>query len=234
MKNKPIRKIAATAPQPSSVFLVDDHPIVRRALAQLIAHETDLTVAGEAGDVDSGLQGILRTQPHIVVMDLSLGADSGLRLLEELHLRQPDVRILVLSMFDEAMYAERCLRAGAAGYVMKSEPPEKVIGALRTIIADGIAVSEQQAARMLSHVVAGKKGVRTAHTLLTNRELEIFHLLGAGLSPRQISEQLHRSIKTVNTHLERIKIKLHVRNHRELLIHAHRSVNDLGRTDQPT
>ncbi|MBI5640136.1 MAG: response regulator transcription factor [Nitrospirae bacterium] len=207
------------------VFIVDDHPLVRQALVQLIRHERSLNVCGEAGDIDTSLKAIGETRPDIVIVDLSLGGGSGVRLIEELKLRRPDIAILVLSMLDEVIYAERCLRAGARGYVMKSEPPQQVIGALLKIVAGDIAVSDRIASALLSGLSSGRTQQNSSMGNLSNRELEVLQLLGQGLSPQQIAEKVHRSVKTVHTHMERMKKKLRLRDHRSLLLYAGRSLN---------
>jgi len=228
MEREPIRKrpIQRIDEKKRKIFLVDDHPLVRQALAQLISQEPDLTAVGEAGDIDAGLKGIAQTQPDIVVVDLSLNSCSGLRLIDELHLRWPNIRMLVLSMHDEAIYAEPCLRAGASGYLMKSEPPERVIDALRIIASGRIAISDKETNKMLSSITTGHKNQSSTQAQLTNRELEIFQLLGEGLSPKEIAHKTHRSVKTIHTHLDRIKKKLHIRDHRGLLLRASRIANE--------
>jgi DNA-binding NarL/FixJ family response regulator len=223
MKKRPIQRNGVMK---RKIFLVDDHPLVRQALAQLISQEPDLIAAGEAGDIDAGLKGIAQTKPDIVVADLSLNSCSGLRLIDEVHLRWPNIRVLVLSMHDEAIYAEPCLRAGASGYLMKSESPERVIDALRKIAAGKIAISDNEASKMLSSITRGSKDLSSAQTRFTNRELEIFQMLGQGLSPKDIAQKTHRSVKTIHTHLDRIKKKLHIQDHRQLLLHASRAVNE--------
>jgi DNA-binding NarL/FixJ family response regulator len=206
--------------KPHRVLIVDDHPLVRDALCQLIDQQQDFVVCGEAENVEASLWVIAQTNPKIVIVDLILGAGNGIRLIEELHLRNPQISVLVLSMMDESIYAERCLRAGAKGYIMKSEPARKIIEALQRVIAGNFYVSDEIADK-LNHRMTSKKSYSHAPLeTLTNRELEVLHLVKKGFSPQQIAEYLHRSVKTVHAHMDHIKKKLHIRSYRELLVYA--------------
>lgn len=203
------------------VVIVDDHPIVRQGLAELIADQDDLTVCGEAEDATSALKTIEKTAPDLAVVDISLKNSSGIELIKDLRVRFPDLLILVLSMHDEAFYAERVLRAGARGYVTKAEATESVITAIRKLMDGGIYLSEKMASRMLSKFVTGP--VETGGfpvERLTDRELQIFELIGRGIGTRRIAENLHLSIKTIESHRENIKRKLKLDNATELLQHA--------------
>jgi DNA-binding NarL/FixJ family response regulator len=206
--------------KPHRVLIVDDHPLVRDALCQLIDQQQDFVVCGEAESVEASLWVIAQTSPKIVIVDLILGAGNGIRLIEELHLRNPQISILVLSMMDESIYAERCLRAGAKGYIMKSEPALKVIEALQKVIAGNFYVSDEIADKMMHSITSKKSCSNTPLGTLTNRELEVLHLVGKGFSPQQIAECLHRSVKTVHAHMDHIKKKLYIRSYRELLVYA--------------
>jgi DNA-binding NarL/FixJ family response regulator len=209
------------AAKKSRVFVVDDHPIVRQGLALLINRESDLTVCGEAEDAQAAMRLLATAQPDVMVVDISLNGPDGLDLLKDIRARCPDLPVLILSMHDESIYAERALRAGAQGYIMKQEATEKVLVALRRILSREIYVSERIANRMLQRYI----GSPTAGTVssiadLTDRELEVFRLIGEGHSTRRIAEELHISVKTVESYQAHIKEKLSLRSARELVQHA--------------
>ena len=203
------------------VFVVDDHPIVRQGLALLINREPDLAVCGEAEDAQSALQILPSLNPDIVAVDISLTGPDGLDLLKDIRLRLPGLPVLILSMHDESVYAERALRAGAQGYIMKQEATEKVLVALRRILNHEIYVSERIANRMLQRYIGARDTGRASSVAdLTDRELEVFRLIGEGHSTRQIADELHISVKTVESYQAHIKEKLSLRSARELVQHA--------------
>jgi DNA-binding NarL/FixJ family response regulator len=205
----------------SKVFVVDDHPIVRQGLALLINREQDLVVCGEAEDTQSAMQSFMSVRPDILVVDISLNGPDGLDLLKDVRMRHPDLPVLILSMHDESIYAERALRAGAQGYIMKQEATEKVLVALRRILSNEIYVSERIANRMLQRYIGNPTSERPSSVAdLTDRELEVFRLIGEGHSTRQIAEELHISVKTVESYQAHIKEKLSLRSARELVQHA--------------
>jgi DNA-binding NarL/FixJ family response regulator len=212
------------APAPGrkiKVFVVDDHPIVRQGLALLINREQDLVVCGEAEDAQSAMLSVNTVQPDIMVVDISLNGPDGLDLLKDVRMRHPDLPVLILSMHDESIYAERALRAGAQGYIMKQEATEKVLVALRRILSHEIYVSERIANRMLQRYIGSPSSERPSSVAdLTDRELEVFRLIGEGHSTRQIAEELHISVKTVESYQAHIKEKLSLRSARELVQHA--------------
>lgn len=209
------------ATKKSRVLVVDDHPIVRQGLALLINRELDLTVCGEAEDAQTAMQSVMAAKPDILVVDISLNGPDGLDLLKEVRMRYPDLPVLVLSMHDESIYAERALRAGAQGYIMKQEATEKVLVALRRILSHEIYVSERIANRMLQRYIGNRTAGKPASIAdLTDRELEVFRLIGEGHSTRQIAEELHISVKTVESYQAHIKEKLSLRSARELVQHA--------------
>jgi DNA-binding NarL/FixJ family response regulator len=212
------------------VLIVDDHPIVRKGLAQLISHEPDMNVCGDAEDVEQALAAVVRLHPDIVIVDLTLKKLSGLDLIRQLQNLQPDLATLVLSMHDESLYAERALRAGARGYIMKQEGTDKLVTAIRTVLAGDIYVSERMAARMLGKLVGGRSSEAPGSVMdrLSDRELEVFELLGRGLSTRQVAERLNVSVKTIESHREHIKQKLQLRNANELIQHATQWVTAIG------
>ena len=203
------------------VFLVDDHPLVRELLTNLINKRPDLRVCGEAGSAPEALRLIGELQPDIAIVDITLASGSGLELIKDLQLQQPGVAVLVLTMHDESIYALRALRAGARGYIMKCEATQKVIQAIRTVLAGKLFVSERVTAQM-AEKFAEPRPAKTGSPveLLSDRELEVFQLLGRGQGTRQIAEQMHISFKTVQAFCARIKDKLELDNVNELLREA--------------
>jgi DNA-binding NarL/FixJ family response regulator len=202
------------------VFLVDDHPLVRQALSQLINQEGDLAVCGEAEGAPEALRSIAALKPDVAVVDLTLKEGSGLDLVKDLKLRHPELPVLVLSMHDESTYAERLLRSGARGYVMKDQASDKVVTALRRVLDGEVYLSEKMSARILHKLVGGAPASASPVDLLSDRELQVFELLGQGIGTRRIAEKLHLSVKTVETYREHIKIKLKLDNATDLLQHA--------------
>jgi len=203
------------------VLVVDDHPIVRQGLTLLINQEPDLAVCGVAEEMHSGLRAIQSGRPDIVILDISLNGPDGLEMLKNIRISSPRLPVLILSMHDESIYAERALRAGANGYIMKQEATEKVLVALRRILSGEIYVSDRISNHMLQHYVRGTNlSEQSSLGELTNRELEVFRLIGEGLGTRQIAEALHLSVKTVESYQAHIKEKLSLRSARELVQHA--------------
>ena len=201
-----------------NVLIVDDHPIVRQGLRLLIDREDDLRVCGEAEDGPAALRQIREAKPDIVVLDLSLEGPDGLEVLAEIRTAYPAIPVLVLSMLDEALYAERSLRAGASGYIMKQEATDKVLAAIRKILSGELHLSDKVAGKLLNQLVGGPAAVEVNPLAgLTNRELEVVRLIGKGLGTREIAQELHISIKTVESYQAHIKEKLSLRNARELL-----------------
>jgi DNA-binding NarL/FixJ family response regulator len=205
----------------AAVFVVDDHPIVRQGLKLLINQEPDLMVCGEAENARSVLPAIQDLKPAIAIIDISLGHDSGIELIKTIRLQHPDLPLLVLSMHDETLYAERALRAGAKGYIMKQEAPEKVIGAIRQVLQGKIYVSDVISAKMLHTFIDSRHDETSSPIeLLSDREMQVFKLLGSGLSTRRVAEQLNVSIKTVEAYRANIKEKLNLKSSAELVQHA--------------
>jgi DNA-binding NarL/FixJ family response regulator len=201
---------------------VDDHPIVRQGLALLINREADLTVCGDAEEAGSALRRIEELKPDLAVVDISLNGPDGLDLLKNLRARHPNLPVLILSMLDESLYAERALRDGASGYIMKQEATERVLVAIRRILGGEIYLSERMASRMLHRFVGSNQEgpPRSPVADLTDRELEVFRLIGEGHGTRQIAEELHLSVKTVESYQAHIKDKLALKNARELVQRA--------------
>jgi DNA-binding NarL/FixJ family response regulator len=216
-----LSQAAGTPAKPARILIVDDHPIVRHGLAQLINDEPDLVVCGSAATPSEALSATDTTAPDLVVVDLALGDDSGLELIKALRAHHPDLRILVLSMHDEVYYADRVLRAGAMGYVMKQEPAERMIAAIHQVLGGSVFLSEAMAASLLTRMV-GERKVDGGSLLerLTDRELQVLEYIGKGLGTRQIAEKLHLSIKTVENYREHLKSKLNLKSSAELVRYA--------------
>jgi DNA-binding NarL/FixJ family response regulator len=203
------------------VFVLDDHPIVRQGLALLINQEPDLVVSGQAEEAHSALKGIAACRPDIVIVDISLSGPDGLEVIKTIRTTDASLPVLVLSMHEETVYAERALRAGANGYIMKQEATEKVLVALRRILNHEIYVSDHIANKLLRQYVSGTTTMKQSPVSeLTDRELEVFRLIGEGHGTRQIAEELHVSVKTVESYQAHIKEKLSLRSARELVQHA--------------
>jgi DNA-binding NarL/FixJ family response regulator len=210
------------------IIIVDDHPIFRHGLAQLINQEHDLEVCGEAEDYHGALKAVHDLRPELVIVDVTLKNMSGIDLIRDLHKDRKGLPMLVVSMHEESLYAERCLRAGAKGYIMKQEASESVIEAIRQVLKGRLYASQDIIDSMLSRFVEGspRSTIDSPVSVLTNRELEVFRLLGEGLGISAIGERLHLSVKTIGTHRERIKEKLQLRNATELLRYAMKWIED--------
>lgn len=204
------------------VLIVDDHPILRKGLTLLINQEPDLFVCAEAENAQMALESLDNVIPDMAIVDISLPGIDGIELIKELRLRHKEMPVLVVSMHDEALYAERSLRAGARGYIMKQEALEKVLVAIRKVLEGEIFVSERITTKMLEKFVS-MEGVSQAASpidLLSNRELTVFRLIGQGHKTRQIAERLHLSIKTVESYRAHIKEKLKLGDGTDLLKYA--------------
>jgi len=203
------------------VLLIDDHPIVRQGLALLIDREGDLSVCGEADGAHSAFHAIETLRPDIVVLDISLSGPDGLDVLKEIRMKTASLPVLILSMHDESIYAERAMRAGANGYIMKQEATEKVLVAIRRILQGEVYLSDRLTNTMLQQYVRGVSPTKMSPLVsLTDRELEVFRLIGEGHGTRQIADDLHLSVKTIESYQAHIKEKLALRNARELVQHA--------------
>lgn len=200
------------------VFLVDDHPLMRQGVAQLINAQSDLEVCGEAEDAPSALKGIEATQPDAAIIDISLRGTNGIELIKNLRALYKFLPILVLSMHDEGVYAQRVLRAGALGYVMKQEAAEKVVAALRRIMSGEIYVNETVGSQMLHQALTGRgKPNSSPIDRLSDRELEVIQAIGEGKPTRQIARDLNVSVKTIESHRAHIKDKMGLKNASELV-----------------
>jgi len=203
------------------ILIVDDHPMMREGLAARIARQPDMEVCGEAGGVNEAWQQVKLLTPDLVIVDITLVDGQGIDLLRQVSGRFPDIRLLVISAYDESLYAERSLRAGAHGYVSKREVQESVVEALRTVLAGQTYLSPQMTQRMLQQAV-GRKESTDADPVqrLSDRELEVFRLIGEGQTTSSIARQLHLSVHTIDTHREKIRHKLGVKNGNELMQRA--------------
>lgn len=215
------RKQAATANQKNRIFIVDDHPIVRKGLTQLINQEPDLTVCGEAENAEAALELLKKVKPDLAIVDISLRGIDGIELTRLIRARFENIPVLVVSMHDESLFAERALRAGARGYIMKQEAIEKMMEAIHKVLRGELYVSDRVSANIVKRFVDGKaEGVSSPEELLSDREMEVFQLIGQGFGTRQIADQLHVSVKTVETYRANIKVKLNLKNATELMKHA--------------
>jgi len=203
------------------ILIVDDHPLICRGLAEMINNEKDLRVCGEANDINSAMKRITDLKPDAVMVDLSLKSSSGIDLIKAIKARHPDLPALVYSMHDESVFAERVLRAGAKGYVMKDQPPEILLKALRKVLDGNIYFSDAVTTRLLDRLTAvGSGSPQDPVAALTDRELEIFNLMGQELTARQIAARLNISIKTVEAHRDHIKSKMGIQRSSDVSSYA--------------
>ncbi|MBI1312850.1 response regulator [bacterium] len=206
---------------PVRVLVIDDHPLIRRGLVDLISREPDMRVSGEAEGLTEAFRVFNETQPSFVIVDITLKDGNGLEFIKEIKARCPHVRMLVSSMQDETLYAERCLRAGARGYINKEEAAEKIVDAIREIMAGKVFLSPELLDQVLYRMVGGEDASgRLPMDSLTDRELEVFELIGDGQTTRQIADRLDLSHKTIETYKENLKRKLNLKNATELNRHA--------------
>jgi len=213
--------VPGPATEKVAVLLVDDHPIVRQGLSELLNRQGGLSVCGEAGSAAEALELLNTLRPDLVLVDVSLKQTSGLDLIKTIRAREPRLPLLVLSMHDECLYAERTLRAGARGYIMKQEASEKILEAIHCVLEGNIYLSEQMKEKMLQHLIVGgaePKGFSVDN--LSDRELEVFQLIGNGFGTRHIAEKLNLSVKTIESYRESLKHKLHLQSGADLVQHA--------------
>lgn len=219
--------VSATTPTATSlarkarILVVDDHPMMRSGLIRLLDQQPDLVCCGEAGSVSEGHQAVGRLKPDLVILDLLLKGGDGLDLAKSLRAQFPAVRILILSQYEAPLYIERALRAGAMGYVVKDQAAEELLTAIRTVLGGEVYLTRAMASRLLhTFVGATTNAARSGISQLTDRELHVLQLLGAGMSTREIAQELKLSFKTVETHRENIKRKLNLRGAAELVHYA--------------
>ena len=208
-------------PEKSRIFLVDDHAMFRDGLRQLIDREPDLAVCGDAAEAESALREIRKLKPDLIVVDITLGGASGIDLIKAIKSESEDYPVLVVSMHDESLYAERALRAGAMGYVMKQEPAKTVKIAIRKVLGGDMHLSEKMASSVISKFMRGADEVPPSPLeRLSDRELEVFQMLGMGKGVREIAEEMNVTIPTVNSFRNRIKEKLQLKSSTEVMLHA--------------
>jgi DNA-binding NarL/FixJ family response regulator len=203
--------------EPHRILLVDDHPMVRERLAEIISRETDLQVCGEAEDRNDALEVTEATQPDLAVVDITLKTSDGLELVKDMRSRWPNMSVLVVSMHDESLYAERVIRAGAMGYITKQEATRNILQAIRTVIRGEVYLNQKIATRIISRMTLHKVEHACPTELLADRELQVFELTGRGLNAREIAERLKIGVSTVETYRSRIREKLSLRDSGELL-----------------
>jgi DNA-binding NarL/FixJ family response regulator len=214
--------MTATAPSEERkrkirVFLVDDHPVVISGMSALIDRESDMEVCGSAGTVSEGIQKISAWQPDVSIVDISLPDETGIELTRKIHSSCPDTHVLVLSMHDDHIYAERALRAGASGYIRKAQASDIVVEAIRQVTQGEVYLSDRTTSHLLSHLVGtGSHDPLGSIESFSDRELQVFELMGQGLANREIARKCHLSVKTVESYFRRIKDKLHVEKTSEL------------------
>jgi DNA-binding NarL/FixJ family response regulator len=205
------------AEQCSRILIVDDHPLVCAGLRSMVEAEADLTLCGEVGTVREAFDTACKARPDLAVIDLSLSDGSGIELIKRLKGQMPGLKMLVCSMYDEQLYAERAISAGAQGYVNKHEGLEEILRAIHQVLAGRVYLSEPMVERVVNGFAKTRDTGRAGVDDLTDRELEVFSLIGQGLSTSKIAEQLHLSVKTVETHREKIKRKLQLPNGSQLV-----------------
>jgi DNA-binding NarL/FixJ family response regulator len=212
---------SAAQPDKSRVFIVDDHTMFREGLRQLIEHDPGLTVCGDAADAQKALEGISQSNPDVVMVDITLADSSGLDLVRNIKNKYEDLPVLVVSMHEESLYAERALRSGAMGYVMKNEPAKTVIAAIRSVLRGEMYLSQKMSSSVITRFIHGEnEQPMSPLEILSDRELEVFRMLGQGKGTRQIAQDLEVSIPTVQSFRNRIKEKLHLKTAPELVLHA--------------
>lgn len=202
------------------IFIVDDHPIVRQGLAQLINLEEDLTVVGEASDAAEAMVAIAKTKPDLALVDISLKGASGIELTKNILAKDPAMFVLIISMYDESLHLERALRAGAKGYLTKQEATDHAVIAIRKVLSGDIYVSDQWRDKLVNKFVGGGTAKNSSPGMLTDRELEVLQLIGQGYSTQKIAADLFVSVKTIESHYANIKDKLDLKNSHELIQYA--------------
>jgi DNA-binding NarL/FixJ family response regulator len=229
--NKIVPKGSSLKTPRRRILIVDDHPIMRQGIAQLIEHEPDLLVCGEAEQASDALQKAIELKPDLMLVDITLPDKSGLELIKDIQFALPNLPVLVLSMHDEGLYVERVLRAGGRGYVMKQEGGKKLMEAIRQVLSGQIFVSEKMSAKILE-IFSGRRAQvgGSPVEVLSDREFEVFQLIGKGLSTKEIADQLHVSAKTIEVHRINIKQKLNVRTAPELIRYAVRWIESQAKS----
>lgn len=218
---KPAQPKPSKSPVKHRILLVDDHPITRQGVAVLINQEEDLEVIGEADSAPAAIA-LLQKQPaDLAIIDITLKTTNGIELMKHIRVLAPDMPVLVMSMHDEGVYAERAMRAGARGYIMKQEASSRVLTAIRTVLAGELHLSDRMKERMLHRLVNNRKEeVRFSIDTLSDREMEVFQLIGDGFSTRQVATKLNLSVKTIDSYREHLKLKLQLESGKDLVRYA--------------
>lgn len=219
MKKKP--RSPSRPERKNRVLIIDDHVMVREGVAEIIRHESDLDVCGMATTANEGLEAVNKLKPDLVLVDITLPGKNGIEFIKDARAMQPELRILVMSMHDESLYADRVLRAGGRGYIRKQEGGDKLIEAIRRVLGGEIAVSEKMTSKLLEKF-SGRKTMDSPLEGLSDRELEVFQLIGQGKTMQEIGDELHLSPKTVEVHRSRIREKLRISSAAELISYAAR------------
>lgn len=212
---------SAKAPRKNRVLIIDDHVMVREGVAEIIEHADDLCVCGTASTANEGLEALSKLKPDLVLVDITLPGKNGIEFIKDARAMHPELRVLVMSMHDESLYADRVLRAGGRGYIRKQEGGDKLIEAMRRVLRGEIAVSEKMTGRLLE-TFSGRKTMDSPLEGLSDRELEVFQLIGQGKTMKQIADELHLSPKTIEVHRSHIREKLRVTSAAELVAYAAR------------
>lgn len=215
-----MKKKTQAQPKPAlakkRILIIDDHPLFRHGISQMINGEPDLEVCGEADNAPLALEAVRRCKPDLVTIDVSLKGTNGIELVKSIRAEFPKLPVLMLSMHDETLYAVRALRAGAGGYVMKQEELGRVLTAIRDVLDGKLVVSESMSNRMIDYFVQGDEAAKNPTDILTDRELEVLHLIGRGHSVQEIATALHLSAKTIESHRAHIKEKFNFKSAREV------------------
>lgn len=205
----------------AKIFIVDDHPILRQGLIKLINQESDMVTVGEAGNATEAITGIAKAKPDLIIMDISLEGTSGLELTKTVLAKYPKMLVLVISMYDESVYVERVLKGGAKGYLTKREASNNIVSAIRKLLEGEIYVSDKWKDKLMYKFVGRVTDTNSSFAVnLSDRELEVLQFIGQGYSTRQIADDIHVSVKTVESHYANIKNKLNLKNSNELIQHA--------------
>ena len=212
---------SAKAPRKNRVLIIDDHVMVREGVAEIIEHADDLCVCGTASTANEGLEALSKLKPDLVLVDITLPGKDGIEFIKEARAMHPELRVLVMSMHDESLYVDRVLRAGGRGYIRKQEGGDRLIEAMRRVLRGEIAVSEKMTGRLLE-TFSGRKTMDSPLEGLSDRELEVFQLIGQGKTMKQIADELHLSPKTIEVHRSHIREKLRVTSAAELVAYAAR------------
>jgi DNA-binding NarL/FixJ family response regulator len=211
------RSVKTPVPVKRNILVVDDHPIVRQGIKGMLDHEPDMVLSAEADNAGDALKALDSSRPDLIVLDISLNGSDGIELTKSIRARDDKIPILIMSMHDESLYAERALRAGANGYIMKREVAGKLVTAIRQVLSGNIYVSENARQRILHSVTGGATEGESPLKRLSDRELEVFRLIGQGKGTQQIAKELHLSVKTIETYRAHIKEKLDIKTATELV-----------------